>query len=598
LAGVPGTALDLFDADQYAAFHGHLPPAGWRPATPQDIQRAAGHERPHIVFLSAPCKGFSGLLAEALSRTAKYQALNRLTLRGVWLTLEAFQDDPPELILFENVPRIAQRGRPLLDQIVALLRSYGYVVAETTHDCGELGALAQTRKRFLLVARHAQKVPPFLYEPPKRPLRGVGDILGRMPLAGDVARGGPMHRVPSLQWQTWVRLAFVEAGSDWRSLKRLRVEDGYLTDFRLAPEAPWRNGALGVQPWDAPLGTVTGNGRPAAGAFSVADPSICGDPRSVQLGVRPWSHPAPVVTGKMFVGGGPHAVADPRHNGPTKFNNVYRVVAWERPAAAITSSRDTAVADPRTGWPDCAHATKYRVHPFTAPAGTVTGSDRVAGGAMCVADPRPEERRSGALGVSAWAETTGTIAGESLPSNGRFAVADPRPNLSREKGDAFVNGGHYGVIPWTGTSNTVSGSGQHDNGAWSVADPRGQEPDEMAAPSRLPEAQDRLVAVIRAMDGTWHRPFTTLELAALQSLVDPEEQLELDGLSDADWRERIGNAVPPDAAKAIADTMGTTLLLAWSGESFMLSAVPIWVRNLAVGLSVNHVAMPDQGLFE
>lgn len=98
------------------------------------------------------------------------------------------------------------------------------------------------------------------------------------------------------------------------------------------------------------------------------------------------------------------------------------------------------------------------------------------------------------------------------------------------------------------------------------------------------------MAVIRSLDGTWHRPFTTLELAALQSLVDPEEYLELDGLSDADWQERIGNAVPPEAAKAIADTMGTTLLLAWSGESFMLSAMPIWVQQIAVGISLDQAA--------
>ena len=108
------------------------------------------------------------------------------------------------------------------------------------------------------------------------------------------------------------------------------------------------------------------------------------------------------------------------------------------------------------------------------------------------------------------------------------------------------------------------------------------------SPLCLPAAQDRLVAVIRSQDGTWHRPFTTFELAALQSLVDPEEQLELDGLSDADWRERIGNAVPPDAATAIADTMGKTLLLAWSGESFMLSALPIWVRPIGVALSLDQ----------
>ena len=55
LSGVPGTVLDLFDAAQYVAFHGKPPPSGWRTATPQDIQAAAGGERPHIVFLSAPC---------------------------------------------------------------------------------------------------------------------------------------------------------------------------------------------------------------------------------------------------------------------------------------------------------------------------------------------------------------------------------------------------------------------------------------------------------------------------------------------------------------------------------------------------------------
>ena len=69
--------------------------------------------------------------------------------------------------------------------------------AETTHDCGELGNLAQSRRRFLLVARHRAKVPPFLYQPERRPLRAVGDVLGRMPLPGDEA-AGPMHRMRSL----------------------------------------------------------------------------------------------------------------------------------------------------------------------------------------------------------------------------------------------------------------------------------------------------------------------------------------------------------------------------------------------------------------
>ncbi|EIU4982798.1 DNA cytosine methyltransferase, partial [Pseudomonas aeruginosa] len=133
---------------------------------------------------------------------------------------------------------------------------------------------------------------------------------------------------------------------------------------------------------------------------------------------------------------------------------------------------------------------------------------------------------------------------------------------------------HYGVVGFDQSAGAVSASARHDNGRWSVADPR------------MPEANDRLTCIIQSLDGTWHRPFTTLELAALQSLVDPEEQLVLDGLSDSDWRERIGNAVPPAAAEAIAGVMGTTLLLAEAGETFMLSNTPIWVRPVAVALSV------------
>jgi site-specific DNA-cytosine methylase len=71
LTGVPATALDMFDREQYLAFHGHEPPEDWREATPADIRNAAGNDRPHIVFLSAPCKGFSGLLSESRSKGDK-----------------------------------------------------------------------------------------------------------------------------------------------------------------------------------------------------------------------------------------------------------------------------------------------------------------------------------------------------------------------------------------------------------------------------------------------------------------------------------------------------------------------------------------------
>lgn len=559
LVGVPCTLMDLFTREQFTAFHNSEPPADWREATAADIRAAAGNMHPHCVFISSPCKGASGLLSERLSRTPKYQALNELTLRCVWLMCEAWKDDPVELIVFENVPRLATRARHLLDQIVQLLRHYGYAVNETTHDCGRIAkrGLAQSRKRFLMVARHTEKVPACLYEPEQHRLLGVGTVLGRMPLPGDVA-AGPMHRVPSLQWKTWVRLAFVEAGSDWRSLNKLTVEDGYLRDYLIVPEM--HRGVLGVNQWGESCGVVAGASRPGNGAFSVADPRPPADAAQYQqYGVLKWDDSSGVVTGAKSPGQGTFSVADPRHIGPEKHSNEFRIVPWREAAGAVTS----------------AHGTGH-----------------------CVQDPRAVTGFEGAgkYRVTGFEESAGTVIARSDSGQGAYAVADPRPGMRRERGDAYLTAGHYGVVGWDHASGAVSAAAGHDNGRWSVADPR------------LPAAGAKLIAVIRALDGTWHRPFTTLELAALQSLVDPEQlqidaeqdewvrqrvtatgntfPFKLDGDSDSAWRERIGNAVPPDAAEAIGEAMGTTLLLAESGETFRLSSTPVWVRPMAIALTL------------
>lgn len=566
MTGVPGTLMDLFTREQFIAFHGQQPPAGWKEATAEDLRRAAGNEDPDAVFISSPCKGASGLLSETMSQTPKYRALNELTLRCVWLMCEAWKHNPVSLIVFENVPRLATRGRYLLDQITKLLRHYGYAVAETTHDCGEIGGLAQSRKRFLLVARHVEKVPAFLYEPEKRSLRAVGDVLSRMPLAGDIDQAGPMHRVPALQWKTWVRLALVEAGKDWRSLSRFAIEDGYLRDFVIVPE--YRAGYMGVHDWQDTAGTVAGRSSPTNGKFSVADPRPTSKFEYTQYGVLPYDRHCGVVTGQRSPGQGTFSIADPRMGGE-RHNNVFRVVHNDQAACTVTeghgpSSGVQAVADPAfKNWHPNASTQKLRITPWCDNAKTVTGSQQVASGAL--------------------------------------SIADPRPGMSRTKGDAYLTGGHYGVVDYKASAGAVSASACHDNGRWSVAD------------QRMPAPNDRLTCMITSLDGTWHRPFTTLELAALQSLFDPEdhwstdpqtsheiqvmqrvrkiEQAQfflLDGINDGNHRERIGNAVPRAAAKAMADVFGMTLLLSGAGETFMLSNVSIWVQPVAIALSVAH----------
>lgn len=521
LAGVDGTCLDLFDREQYRDFHGAEPPAGWREAMPEDLRRAAGGEAPGIVFTSPPCKGFSGLLPEHRSASTKYQALNRLTVRGVMLALEAWADDPPSFFILENVPRIATRGRRFLEQIEALLTAAGYSIAESTHDCGELGGLGQHRKRFLLVARHRERVPPFLYQPARRRVRSVGEVLGELALPDDAA-SGPMHRLPRLSWETWVRLALIPAGGDWRALRGMD-----LSRLGIVPVGEWRSDPLGVRGWDETSGAVTGRAHASNGRFSVAEPRWGS---YGQLGVMPWAEPSHAVTGQAAPGAGPFSVADPRPKG-WGGRGKYRVTEWEEPAGAVISASSTG------------------------------------NGAFVVADPRGP-RFNNVYRIARWDDPSPAVTGGGGPSSGGIAVADPR------------RAGNYGVVAWGGPAGAVTGNSRVDAGNFSVADPR------LPAPGDHPDPPPLLIS----LDETWHRPFTTLELGALQGF--PVEflgaPLVLDGKSHSRWREAIGNAVPPPTAQAIASVMGHALLAAGAGETFTLEATPIWARRLAVLVALEN----------
>lgn len=583
--GVRASCLDLFDEGQYRAFHGRSPPLGWREATPEDLLQASGGECPDIVFTSPPCKGFSGLLNNASAGAAKYQALNRLTVRGIQLMLEAFAARPPALVILENVPRIAQRGADLLADIRHELELAGYRVAETTHDCGELGGLAQHRRRFLLVARHAATIPPHLYEPPKHRVRGVGEVLGALPLPDD-PRGGAMHRSPRLEWRTWVRLALIPAGGDWRSLQDLDFE-------RLAIE-PWHRGVLGVRSWEEPVGTVAARCSPTNGSFSIADPRQAGVLAGGQrhndvFRVVEWDGPAGAVTSGMGPSSGGQALADPRAGTTWAGKGKYRVTAWGESAGTAIAESATgngafALADPRP--PQSVvdlDGHVYGVTPWDGQAETVTGQAAAGAGCFSVADPRPGiPTFQNLCRVEGWEDPAHTIVGASRPAGGALSVADPRfdPRLGlgnkRVDGD-YVSSGHWGVVDWSAPAVAVTGSACQDNGRWSVADPR----------VRLPADDDRCVPLIIALDGTWHRPFTTLELGVLQGYPSEEMMLApLDGAADTRWRLHIGNSVPPPAAQAIGSTMAEVILRARAGQVWTLDNRPIWVRRLAIAASL------------
>ncbi|MFD1288921.1 DNA cytosine methyltransferase [Laceyella putida] len=80
-------------------------------------------------------------------------------------------------------------------------------------------------------------------------------------------------------------------------------------------------------------------------------------------------------------------------------------------------------------------------------------------------------------------------------------------------------------------------------------------------------------------DWSWHRPLTTYELAILQGFPTHVngKLLELAGNNEARWRERIGNAVPPAAAKAIGETILRSLMAAKAGV-WLMDSEEVWVQ--------------------
>lgn len=277
-----------------------------------------------------------------------------------------------------------------------------------------------------------------------------------------------------------------------------------------------------------------------------------------QLGVLGWGEVAGTIRTQSAAAQGRHAIADPRGFGESTRLNVFRVSPWD------------------------------------GVANTVTTASRPGSGAASIADPRTVgARRNSVFRVVPVDSTAPAVTCGGGPTSGALALADPMAGWMHEKVDGrWDNGGHYGIVPLDGLSSTVTASASVDSGRWAVAD------------DRLPDPEDLGVWVIVSPWGFWHRGFTTLELAALQGLITPEDLPELGaepepvgpaaliatGESDTFLRQVIGNAVPRPAAAAVGRVVLKTLLAAEAGETFTLSNLEPWClpKVVAVQLAVDQ----------
>lgn len=556
LTGAPCYEADLFSAEDYEAFHGHPPPPGWCELLPEDLRRMAGGQVPLVVTISSPCKGFSSLLSKSKSDSPKYQALNRLTERAVWLALEAWGRHGMGVLDFENVPRIVTRGAEYLERIDAMLTSFGFAsnriqvdpkLLKTKkgrkratlpggfHDLGVVGRNGATRPRYWMIARHPGVVANIIYQPPqdRSRLRSIGDVIGPLPPPGDPA-GGPLHRLPKIRLLTGLRLAIIPAGGDWRNLKDVRPGRYDIHPIDPRDPAGWwflrDNAAMthagvvdsmraerGLAPWQPAAQ------EPVIGAD--LDPSLHGEhgEHTTKYAVLDPEDPGRVVTGSDRVGSGAPSYSDPRLDHEPRHGSM-EVADWLESgrtigsAAGVGSSNTTqAVADPRIPGYDGKHDSAYQVRDTDQPAGVITATVSLSGGAPSVADPRIDGHGEnyggspGLYGVSPWDRPGATVSGSAgvTQSNMPAAIADPRLHHEGHKHPAHALRVHgmdvhgpvitsadgpscgavvvadprlheaspkmnhaYDVTPWGDASGTVASGTSPSCGGIVVADPR------------------------------------------------------------------------------------------------------------------------------
>lgn len=389
-----------------------------------------------------------------------------------------------------------------------------------------------------------KKLSAFVYKPAKKKLKTIGEVLEYLPLPGDTERGGPHHRLPKLEWKTWVRLGLIPAGGDWRDLNDL---DWW--NYRITYE-PRGAGAYGVQDWNRTGNTVIGNARingSSAGA-AISDPrlDINGDGKANLYRILRYDKTAQCITGAVGPSNGAICVADPRlSERENRHPGVYSIAHSDKTAPCITGTRfgsgAIAYADPR----------------FFANVDGDRGTGHDINDLRLV--PR-KQRYPGLYRVEDWEGTSNTIIGQTDIQAGALSIADPRLSCAPRAGT-------MGIMRWDESAKTIIGSGDVHAGAAAVADPR------------IPDDNERGVFVIIAEDNTWHRPLTTAELAWLQDfpqVLPNGKPFELVDCSDAKAREYIGNAVPPSSAKAMAEVMLFALMSGTLGYH-LLSNAQVWV---------------------
>ena len=223
---VGGVEIDSAYGETFEANHPYatLIEKDIRDVTAKEIKELTYGKKLHFLAGCPPCQGFSQLT----EKHKRNDPRNQLPLQMGRLVTEL----EPDMVMMENVPGLARKGKLVLDKLIKLMESKGYIVNYKVVCLADYG-IPQTRRRLVLLAGKGFEIQ--IPEPThsKNPSSGqkkwktLKNALGRLrkdpvTVSHALENGGPQafnwHVVRDLKDITKERLKHLGEGSSRQDL--------------------------------------------------------------------------------------------------------------------------------------------------------------------------------------------------------------------------------------------------------------------------------------------------------------------------------------------------------------------------------------------